>query len=251
MSQIVSTLGDAVFGNLARLKEAGTPPPDDRAFVFLTFALAHCRGNQAQMAQDLWVVFETGGKRDGYFVEFGAGDGRRLSNTWLLEHEYGWTGVVAEPNPVFHEALRRERRCHVSTACVVGDDATEVVFNQTEDPHFSTIDSYSASDMHVTRRLGGNRISVPACSLAQLLAEAGAPRRIDYLSIDTEGSEYDILASFDFTAHDIGLITVEHNFGPRRAAIRSLLEGHGFSQRFTGLTRFDDWYVGPSLAKAA
>jgi hypothetical protein len=76
-----------------------------------------------------------------------------------------------------------------------------------------------------------------------MLTQANMPRRIDYLSLDTEGSEYDILAAFDFDAFDVRLITVEHNFTKRRADIEALLKTKGFRRRFPDMTRWDDWYI--------
>ncbi|HEX7947688.1 MAG TPA: FkbM family methyltransferase, partial [Phenylobacterium sp.] len=73
--------------------------------------------------------------------------------------------------------------------------------------------------------------------------ERGAPRRIDYLSLDTEGSELDILAAFDFDAWDVRLITVEHNHTDRREAVFDLLTGKGYARKFESLSRVDDWYV--------
>jgi FkbM family methyltransferase len=240
---LLSLLADALFSEIAHAREAGNFPAVGAEYDFLTYALFHGRASKAQLAQDLWVLFELKGQHGGYFVEFGAGNGVNLSNTWLLEHDFGWQGVLAEPNPVFHEDLFRNRRCFTSTKCVVGNDASEVVFNQTTDPHLATIDSYTTSDMHLTRRISGTRITVPAQSLMDLLREAGAPRRIDYMSLDTEGSEFEIMRNFDFNAYDVNLITVEHNFTPQREQLRDLLNENGFIQRFPGLTRFDDWYI--------
>jgi FkbM family methyltransferase len=244
-----SALAQALFGDIARAKERGTFPEVGEEFDFLTYALARSRASHAQLAQDLWVLFELGERRRGYFIEFGAGDGIRLSNTWLLERAFDWTGVLAEPNPEFHAALRRNRRCHISTYCIAGAGQAEVVFTQTADPHFATIERYADQDMHAARRASGTRITVPAQTLEDLLHGANAPRRIDYLSIDTEGSEYEILKDFDFAARDVHLVTVEHNFTDRREALHVLLTRHGFRQRFPGLTRFDDWYVNTRLSR--
>ena len=59
----------------------------------------------SQNYQDLWALFENKFKRDGFFVEFGATDGVTGNNTLLLEREYGWTGILAEPNPHWHNDL--------------------------------------------------------------------------------------------------------------------------------------------------
>jgi FkbM family methyltransferase len=227
------------------LRRASTAPEADitKDFAFLPFALDHCRRSEAQLFQDLWVLFESGCKRGGFFVEFGAMDGVEASNTFLLETHYEWSGIVAEPNPSFHQALRANRKCHVSTQCVAPVSNTTVPFIQTTDPLYSTIEHYVSSDMHAELRKDGNRITVETISLLDLLREGGAPHVIDYLSIDTEGNELEILQSFDFSLYEIRLISVEHNYTPRRQAIHALLTRHGYQRRFTELSKWDDWYV--------
>jgi hypothetical protein len=70
-----------------------------------------------------------------------------------------------------------------------------------------------------------------------------APKSVDYLSIDTEGSEYEILSAFDFRAYDIQIITCEHNFTPMREKLFKLLTEQGYQRKFTQFSRWDDWYV--------
>ena len=71
----------------------------DDMIAFFSFAFLNRRRSRAQILQDLWVLFQSREKHGGYFVEFGACDGLSLSNTFLLEKEYGWTGILAEPAP--------------------------------------------------------------------------------------------------------------------------------------------------------
>ena len=78
-----------------------------------------------------------------------------------------------------------------------------------------------------------------AISLNDFLEQHNAPREIDYLSIDTEGSEFEILEDFPFEQWNIRLLTIEHNFTQRRADIRALLERQGY--RCTE-QQWDDWY---------
>ena len=80
-------------------------------------------------------------------------------------------------------------------------------------------------------------------SLDDLLAKYEVPTHIDYLSIDTEGSEFDILECFDFSRYDFRVITCEHNHSPTREKLLRLLGGHGYERKYAGLTQFDDWYV--------
>ena len=64
-----------------------------------------------------------------------------------------------------------------------------------------------------------------------------------YVSIDTEGSEFEILNSFNFDEYDIKIITCEHNFTPMREKIHSLLTRNGYVRKYSEYSLFDDWYV--------
>lgn len=229
--------------DIRRAKEAGLQPALPESFDFLAFALFGSRTNYAQLAQDLWVLYELSRKRNGFFVEFGAGDGILLSNTYLLESGYGWNGILAEPCPVFHSLLPINRRAFLSMYCVAEESGSSVVFNQTDDPHFSTIDTYTSADEHAQFRQSGKRIEVGTITLRDLLRQGNAPRSIDYLSLDTEGSELEILSAFDFSEYQITLITVEHNHSPREREIDRLLARNGFERKFADLSDFDGWYV--------
>ena len=195
----------------------------------------------AQLEQDLWVLERTGYKRGGYFVDFGATDGVSLNNTYLLETEYGWTGLCAEPNPAFFKMLKQNRPCRVSDACIGARTGEEVEFILAD--VFGGIANFASSDSHADKRAAyradGRVVRMRTVSLEDFLRQNEAPREIDYMSIDTEGSEYNILAAFPFDRWTIRLITVEHNFTPAREAIRALLEEHGYVRT---KAKWDDWY---------
>jgi FkbM family methyltransferase len=196
----------------------------------------------SQLGQDLWVIERTGGKRGGYFVEFGATDGVRLSNTYLLETALQWRGLCAEPHPRFFEQLRRNRRCTVSNACVGANTGERIEFVLAQE--FGGARRDMSSDMHAATREAywtdpSNRLELETVSLNDLLLRHGAPRDIDYLSIDTEGSELAILSTFPLDRWNVRLITVEHNYTADREAIRTLLEGYGYQRTEA---QWDDWY---------
>ena len=89
-------------------------------------------------------------------------------------------------------------------------------------------------------------INVKTLSLNDLLDKSNAPRFIEYLSLDTEGSEYEILKTFNFNKYTIGLIDVEHNYvEPRRTHIRKLLLNNGYI--YIGENKWDDMYKHSSL----
>ncbi|WP_293676884.1 FkbM family methyltransferase [uncultured Phenylobacterium sp.] len=216
---------------------------DHPEFPFIHFCLEHLTRSKSQLLQELWVLYELGSPTGGYFVEIGACDGVSFSNTYLLEKQFAWTGIVVEPSRVWYPKLRENRACAVDERCVWGETGASVLFNEASVAMHATIDSYSDGDMHAESRRVGRRYAVETVSLNDLLRTWGAPGRIDYLSLDTEGSELDILSAFDFDAHDVRLITVEHNYTDRRQAIFDLLTAKGFARKFESLSRVDDWYV--------
>ncbi len=184
----------------------------------------------SQLGQDLWVLERSAYKRGGFFVEFGATDGVVLSNTLLLEREFGWNGICAEPNPTFFGALKANRRCITSSACIGARSGDEVEFIYAD--VYGGMQAHAQSDSHANKRAayraGGHTARLTTVSLHDFLLSQHASREIDYLSIDTEGSELDILRSFPFDAWNVRLITVEHNFTSARAQIRQLLARHGY-----------------------
>jgi len=196
----------------------------------------------SQLGQDLWVLEQTGYKREGYFIEFGATDGVRLNNTYLLEKHFGWSGICAEPNPKFFDQLQRNRSCIVAQDCISGESGRKVQFVLADE--FGGIAEYKDVDLHGNRRMAymeqGNVIDLTTISLNDFLEKYDAPTCIDYLSVDTEGNELEILAGLDFDKWDIRFITVEHNHTDKREEIYALLSGHGYERTEAD---WDDWYA--------
>jgi FkbM family methyltransferase len=201
------------------------------------------RKSKSQLRQDMFVLSELNYKRNGYFVEFGATNGIDLSNTYLLETEYGWNGILAEPATLWHEDLQKNRTARIDKRCVWKHTGESLIFNETNFAELSTIDSLSESDLHAKAREGGKKYSVQTISLVDLLSEHKAPNEIDYLSIDTEGSELDILENFDFGRYKFKIITCEHNYSPTREKLSSLFQKNGYRQKFAHISQFDDWWV--------
>jgi FkbM family methyltransferase len=236
------------------------PQPADRAWDALVTAkafeqtpgeagdfLALCRDNfqrsHAQLFQDIFVLRELDDKRDGFFVEFGATNGVTLSNTCLLERDFGWKGILAEPARAWHDQLRKNRSAAIETRCVTGVSGQTVTFNEAEWLEVSTIDKWSNSDHHAAERAKGTRYQTETISLDDLLDANDAPAEFDYLSVDTEGSELEILSAFNFDRHRPKIVTVEHNYTPQRKALFDLLTSKGYRRKLERFSLFDDWYV--------
>jgi FkbM family methyltransferase len=215
-------------------------------YNFYAFCQERLHLSHSQILQDLWVLYMLKEKENGFFVEFGACDGLSMSNTLLLEQRYGWKGILAEPNPIWHENLLKNRKATISKKCVSSTSGETITFLSTpNEPELSRIESIIPDDIH---EKNGNRsivdkLEVESISLDDLLDEYNAPYEIDYLSIDTEGSELSILQAVDFSRHAYKLISVEHaGDKEKRRDIKEILEKNGYVRWRPELSRWDDWY---------
>ncbi len=254
LKKTLCDLGIVVLtGKSARLFEANTAARQDLAFLrelperHMARALRSMDQSKAQLRQDLFVLSQLDYKQGGFFVEFGAANGRDLSNSWLLEKQFGWTGIVAEPARLWHAQLAENRSCRIDHRCVWSRTGETLRFQEAGIPELSTLADFSASDRHRDIRRTEAEYDVQTISLLDLLAAYDAPRDMDYLSIDTEGSELPILESFDFSRYRFRVITCEHNYTEDRAKIAGLLGRNGYRRVFEAFSRFDDWYVHESV----
>jgi len=186
----------------------------------------------SQLEQDEWIIQQFKHKRNGYFVDVGAHNGIELSNSLLLERDYGWKGICIESNPRTFDALKRQRACACSNV-TVGGGTEEVEFCDAAMAEYGGIVGlrpFGGAECVAVRR-------VRTTALADVLDMHGAPDVIDYLSIDIEGAELVTLRAFPFDRYRFRRLTVEHNEPHEasgavpagyRKAIRVLLESHGY-----------------------
>jgi FkbM family methyltransferase len=199
--------------------------------------------SKSQINQDLFVLSELNFKKNGFFVEFGATDGISFSNSFLLEKEFKWKGILAEPGKCWHDQLIRNREVFIEKDCLWSETGKVLTFNEVEKSSLSTIDGFGKDDNHRNSRTIGEKYDVKTISLVDLLEKYNAPKTIDYLSIDTEGSELIILESFDFSKFAFRTITVEHNYSVLREKLFDLLTSKGYTRVHKEFSLFDDWYV--------
>lgn len=197
----------------------------------------------SQLGQDLFALSQSRFKRNGFFVEFGATNGIDLSNSLLLEKNFGWDGILVEPSKTWQTSLEINRGVTIDYSCIWTESGVELDFNETDAAQLSTIDIYSNLDFHAELRESGRKYKVQTLSLNDLLEKYSAPSAIDYLSIDTEGSEFEILKAVDFGKWKFRVITCEHNYTPNRSKIEELLYRNGYKRVLTKISKFDDWYV--------
>lgn len=190
------------------------------------------RGGHSQYGQDVMVHKLLGQPSSGVFLDIGANDGAKFSNSLFFE-ELGWEGICVEPNPIIFEKLKDARNCHCINACVSDRDET-VDFLAVDGPAhmLSGIEAF-LDDRHLERidadiaRKGGSkhRIRIEALSPTTLLNRFGY-NHLDFLSIDTEGCELQILKNFDFGPVPTKSISVEN--GSRSPELFQYLTQRGF-----------------------
>jgi hypothetical protein len=144
----------------------------------------------------LIVSYLLGCIRGGYFVDLAANDAIVHSNTAGLEATFGWQGLCVEPNPTYWAGFG-QRRCKLVGAVVTKEDNEMVQF---------VFDGVKGT-MHARN---GQHEQLPSLSMRTLLLSVGAPRTIDYMSLDVEGAETAVMQGFPFDAgFTIRVLSVE------------------------------------------
>lgn len=178
----------------------------------------------AERFQDIFALLLSGGKTEGFFVEFGACDGIFLNNTYLLERDFGWRGILAEPDTFWHDRLQKTRTTRIDKRCVSSVTGSQLTFYQSNQPGHSSPDK---SHPYLGSVL--DTCIVETVSLLDLLKDHDAPRFIDFLSVDTEGHEMEVFNNFDFYQYRFGFICVEqHEQLAPEHSVQPLLEAAGY-----------------------
>lgn len=179
----------------------------------------------SEYGQDRWLVENVfGNARNGTFVEAGALDGIFHSNTLHFEREKSWRGVLIEPIPHLFEAARANRPLAHVFDCALGSYVSVDFLEISE-----TTPGWSGfSRIYHPRREGTQKrqVVVEVRPLADVLRSAGISR-VDYLSLDVEGAEREILLDYPFNEIPIGMIGVEDNAGTDEQ-LRELLRSRGY-----------------------
>jgi len=199
----------------------------------------------SQLGQDLEVVKFYKYKSYGFFVEIGASDGVKMSNTYLLETQFNWKGICCEPIPdVFEKCFKNRKNSICYSDAVYNQSGLTLSFDIAHNNLLSGISDHI--DAHIFGADNKTTIEVKTISLLDVLDNANAPLFIEYMSLDTEGSELEILKNFNFEKYTFGLIDVEHNYvQPRRSEIKKILLSKGYI--YLGGNKWDDKYKHSSV----
>ena len=125
----------------------------------------------------------------------------------------------------------------------------KIKFFSSKKPLLSTIDDFKFSDLKSMpdnsedRNREGKNLEVETVSLNHVIEREFDDVCPSYISIDTEGSELDILQSFNFEKYNPVVFTIEHNYTEKERYIDELLEKNNYVRVFKKLTLFDAWYI--------
>lgn len=196
----------------------------------------------SQLGADHWVLSYI--KEPGYFLDIGCADGQHISNTYLLEQN-GWNGLCID---AFPRNFQNRPNSIVETAVLFSEKDIEVDFVVPKfDPDFAGITEHLGRHKDAVLNDVESHIIFRTSLLEEILVKHNCPSFIQYVNLDIEGSEYEVLRTFDFTKYSFGLLTVEHNFDePKRTQIRALLEEKGYI--YCKEVNFDDWYYNKSYS---
>lgn len=180
----------------------------------------------SQFGQDTWVEQQFPVNYSGIFLDIGANDGKRLSNTKLLE-EHGWLGACADPFPLHFD----DRTCRLTSAPITSKSGEVVELADCSNLIGRFFGKYPLSG--IRQMIRSHQSQTEYCpttkmrtkSVIDLLASIGNPSVIDYVSLDTEGSELDILQGFPLQTTCVRTWTIEHNFEEqKKKSILKILE---------------------------
>jgi FkbM family methyltransferase len=155
-------------------------------------------------------------KTNGIAVEVGADDGVSGSNTYFFEKYRNWNCLCIEPVPDKYMLCSRSRKNSVN--CCAGKENTTAEFSVVtlNNNNTSAISSLNLDerliDSHKHLISNINKIEVKVLKLTDILDSYNFPRKIDFISIDTENTEIDVLHGFDLNKYDVKILLIENNF---------------------------------------
>ena len=152
----------------------------------------------------------------------------------MLEKIYNWNGILSEPCKSFHQELVKNRKCKINFNAVSNRSWLSVGFKEFKNKHYSKINNDKKNISYFVQTI----------SLIDLLNSYECPKEFDYLSIDTEGSEFEIIKDFDFKYYKPRIISIEHNFiNTKKKSIFDLLLKNGYVSIFNKISDQDSWYI--------
>ena len=176
--------------------------------------------SQSQFQQDEWITSKLNCQKGGYYLDFGSNSGEKNSNTAVLDKEFGFKGLCVDPFPTDME----NRSCHIINKALYKKDGEIIEFTGPGSSLGGLSVGMNENSKHVETTNKMDKVKVETVNPLTILKKYNVPKVIEYLSLDTEGTELDILKEIPLDTYCIKNIHVEHNFEePRRTDIRNYL----------------------------
>jgi len=160
--------------------------------------------SHSQVGQDKLVASILNCKREGFYLDMAANNAVTLSNTLMLERDFGWNGICIEANPQYMLGLSK-RNCQTVLAAVGSSSNQDVTF-AFRDIYGGIVDKDFDNTPDDVK---GPTVNMKTKAFSEILVELEAPTVIDYLSLDVEGAESFVMKGFPWDSHTIRVITVE------------------------------------------
>ena len=170
----------------------------------------------AQNREDKWIAENLPLPNKGFYVDIGCGHPFTTSNTAFLR-DRKWEGLAIDGSPIWADEWKDIPAFH----CAIISTHPEVFFKIDPDNAYWS-------------RINANGVRHKAECIEQLLSRFNIVK-IDFLSVDTEGTEFELLSSFDFDKHNPSVVVAEYNAAhlpilePEQSPIPALMKERGYS----------------------
>ena len=191
-------------------------------------------------------------ERTGFYVDVGCNDPLRYSSSFLF-YLKGWRGIAIDANDVIVDRFRRTRKRDLCVAAAVSNSERDVTFHRSESDAVSTIDEDVLEEWQDKWKFRPeDQVAARTKTLTSILQEALPDQTIDidFMTIDVEGHEFQVLSGLDFSRYRPRLITVEiHDLKTIFLnRIYLLLTGKGYS--LVGYVTMNAYFLDDSAAFA-
>jgi len=184
-------------------------------------------GSFSQYLEDIFIDRIFRHKQIGTYIDIGANDPVVLNNTKLF-YDRGWCGVNVEPDVIMHKKLLIERPRDINLNLGIGKKSGELTFYELLPNTLSTFNHKSA--LQSVKKDGAKIVSqtiIKVISLKELFDTTISHNTVDFLSLDAEGYEWDILSSNDWKLYRPTAIIVELN-QDNNGRVFNLLKNRGY-----------------------